>query len=180
MTSTDRTHYRELVAQVAEKAKAKLPQAVNGRIEKAVALVLQGDVEPPAADGSITVYSGTDATRRYVLHGTGCTCADFERGQAPQGWCCHRIAAGIQKRVAELLPPALESGQEVYPMSTPLPEAPASLNVKVLVQGHEVQVTLRGTDEAALLGRLQALLTRQDIRPIPKPAPRTGGWQKRR
>ena len=65
-------------------------------------------------------------------------------------------------------------------MTTPLPEAPASLNVKVLVQGHEVQVTLRGTDEAALLGRLQALLTRQDIRPIPKPAPRTGGWQKRR
>jgi len=63
-------------------------------------------------------------------------------------------------------------------MPTPLPEAPASLNVKVLVQGHEVQVTLRGTDETALLGRLQALLTRQDIRPIPKPAPRSGNWKR--
>ena len=63
-------------------------------------------------------------------------------------------------------------------MPTPLPEAPASLNVKVLVQGHEVQVTLRGTDETALLGRLQALLTRQDIRPIPKPAPKAGGWKR--
>jgi len=87
---TDRTTYRQLVADVAARAKEKLPTQVNGRIEKAVALVLQGDVEPPAADGSITVYSATDPTRRYVLHGTGCTCADFERGQAPQGWCAHR------------------------------------------------------------------------------------------
>src|SRR5215471_9262789 len=100
-TATDRTHYRELVAEVA--AKAKLPPAVNGRVEKAVKLVLAGDVEPQA-DGTITVYSATDPTRRYILQGTSCTCTDYERGQAPEGWCQHRIAAGIQKQVQELLP----------------------------------------------------------------------------
>jgi hypothetical protein len=36
-----RTHYREVLAQVAAKAKAKLPQAVNGRIDAAVKLVLE-------------------------------------------------------------------------------------------------------------------------------------------
>jgi hypothetical protein len=32
--------------------------------------------------------------------------------------------------------------------------------------------------EDALRGRLQTLLKRQDLRPIPKPAPRTGGWKR--
>jgi hypothetical protein len=102
--STDRQIFRETVAAVAEKARARLPEAVNGRIESAVKLVLAGDVVPQE-DGTVTVFSATDATRRYVLQGTGCTCADYERGQAPDGWCQHRIAAGIAKRVQELLPP---------------------------------------------------------------------------
>jgi hypothetical protein len=66
------------------------------------------------------------------------------------------------------------------PAPAPLPEAPASANVRVLIAGHEVQVTLRDTDETALLARLAALLKRADIRPIPKPAPRTGAWTKGR
>jgi hypothetical protein len=101
---TARQTYRDLVAEVAAKAKAKakLPLAVNGRIEKATRLVLMGDVEPQD-DGSIVVFSATDATRRYVLQGVTCTCADYERGQAPSGWCAHRIAAGIDKRVREVL-----------------------------------------------------------------------------
>jgi hypothetical protein len=37
-TATDRQQYRELVAQVAAKARAILPQAVNGRLEGAVKL----------------------------------------------------------------------------------------------------------------------------------------------
>lgn len=153
-----RQHYRELVAQVAEKAKARLPQAVNGRVEKAVALVLQGDVEPQE-DGTITVYSATDATRRYVLTGQTCTCADFERGQAPDGWCAHRIAAGIQKRVRELLPPALPEA----PALTTLPEAPSSANCHITIDGRQVQVTLRDTDETRLLQRLTALLQQYPV-----------------
>jgi hypothetical protein len=75
-TSTARTQYRELVAQVAERAKAILPQAINGRLEGAVALVLQGDVEPQA-DGSIQVGSCTDPAKVYRLVGTTCECKDF-------------------------------------------------------------------------------------------------------
>ena len=60
-----------------------------------------------------------------------------------------------------------------------LPEAPASANVRVLVQGHECQITLRDHDEAALLTRLGAVLKRSDVRPLPKPAPRPQGqWKK--
>jgi hypothetical protein len=127
-TSTARQTFRETVARVAAKAKEKLPTQVNGRIEKAVALVLQGDVEPQA-DGTITVYSATDATRRYVLQGTSCTCADYERGQAPEGWCAHRIAAGIAKRVGELLPPALRPDAPV--------ELPSGIDPRhvVMIQG---------------------------------------------
>jgi hypothetical protein len=47
-----------------------------------------------------------------------------------------------------------------FSASAPLPEAPASANVRVKVGGHEVQWTLRDVDEARLAARLEALLTR--------------------
>jgi hypothetical protein len=62
--------------------------------------------------------------------------------------------------------------------TSPLPEARASLNVKALVCGFEAQITLRGDSEEDLLQRLQALLKRSDIRPVPKPVPR-GNWKQR-
>jgi predicted nucleic acid-binding Zn finger protein len=155
---------------VAAKARAILPTQVNGRIEKAVTLVLQGDVEPQA-DGSVVVFSATDATRRYVLQGHGCTCADFERQQAPEGWCCHRIAAGIAKRVGELLPPDAEFERPAVPLAplgeapaaatvapVGLPEAAASVNCHIMLEGRQVQITLRDTDEGRLLERLATIL----------------------
>ena len=42
--SPDRTAWREAVAEIAEKARQTLPEC-NGRVEKAVTLVLAGDVE---------------------------------------------------------------------------------------------------------------------------------------
>ena len=176
---TARDQFRELVAQVAARAKEKLPQAVNGRIASAARLVVNGDVEV-LEDGSIKV-GGSDPTRWYHLVGSACTCTDYTQGKAPESWCKHRIAAGIHKRVQELAPPAAESVPEVHPESTAaLPEAPASVNVRVLMAGHEVQWTLRDTDEARLLGRLQTLLTRADIRPLPKPQPRQKAWPRGR
>jgi hypothetical protein len=156
-TSTDRQQYRTLVAQVAAKAKAILPQDVNGRIEAACTLVLQGDVMPQA-DGTVQVGS-SDPTRYYVLQGTSCTCTDYLQERAPSGWCKHRISAGILKRVTELLPhePALPATPA--PVG-PLPEAPASCNVYVTIAGHKVQVTLRDSDEQRMLARLQTLLDR--------------------
>jgi len=162
-TPTERHTFRETVALVAAKAKEKLPAQVNGRVEKAVALVLHGDVEPQA-DGTVTVYSATDATRRYVLQSMSCTCADFERGQAPEGWCCHRIAAGIHKRVHELLP---APAPEPAPPVGSLPEAPASVNCHITIAGRQVQLTLRDSDEYRLLARLVEVLQRYSQPPAP-------------
>jgi len=86
---------------------------------------------------------------------------------------CNRIAAGISKRVQELLPPAPEPEPEpaatvaaiVAPAS--LPEAPASVNCHIMLEGRQVQVTLRDTDETRLLERLTAVL-----RQYPLEAPR--------
>jgi hypothetical protein len=87
-TSTARTPYREVVAQVAAKAKEKLPQAVNGRIESAVKLVLAHDVRF-CDDGTVEVGSASDPLKTYTLAGQACDCQDFAYGQAPDGWCQH-------------------------------------------------------------------------------------------
>ena len=52
--TSNRQTFRALVADVAAKAKARLPEAVDGRIERAATLVLMQDVMPQA-DGSILV-----------------------------------------------------------------------------------------------------------------------------
>src|SRR5262245_60640768 len=100
-TAGVRTAFRQTVAQVAAKAKEKLPVAVNGRVEAAVKSVLAHDVTV-LDNGTIEVGSASDPLKVHVLQGTSCDCADFPR--APEGWCKHRIAAGIAKRVSELLP----------------------------------------------------------------------------
>jgi len=187
-TSTERQTFRDVLAQAAEQAKLLLPASTNGRIESALRLVLQGDVEPQA-DGTVTVYSATDATRRYVLQGSSCTCADYERRQAPEGWCAHRIAAGLHKRVGAMLPPAPVVEAAVAPMSKcdiapplPLPEAPASVNVHLSIAGRQVQLTLRDSDEWRLLARLEEVLQRFPAPPAPVPGHAQGsqgqekGW----
>jgi hypothetical protein len=108
--------------------------------------------------------------------GTTCECQDFTRGQAPDGWCQHRIAAGIQKRVQELLPqePDGVSTTDTTPppdgvsRTDPLPEAPASVNCHLTIAGRQVQLTLRDTDETRLLARLQTVLAQY---PAPQPQP---------
>jgi hypothetical protein len=84
----DRQTFRALVADVAARAKARLPEAVNGRIESAVKLVLAYDVTPQA-DGTILVGSSSDPIKTYRLVGPTCECQDFVHGKAPDGWCQH-------------------------------------------------------------------------------------------
>jgi hypothetical protein len=118
--------FRQTVAEVAARAKERLPEAVNGRIEGAVKLVLSHDVVR-LDDGTIEVGSSTDPMKVYTLTGQACTCKDFTDGKAPEGWCCHRIAAGIAKRVQELLPPEPELGGISTTDATPRPEAPVAV-----------------------------------------------------
>ena len=59
-TEQTRKIWREAVSEIAEKAKATLPQC-NGRVEKAVQIVLNGDVEL-LPDGKAKVASQSNGT----------------------------------------------------------------------------------------------------------------------
>ena len=59
-----RTAWSEAVATVADRAKAAIPEA-NGRVEKAVAIVLAGDVEV-LPDGKARVASQSNGTQNTL------------------------------------------------------------------------------------------------------------------
>src|SRR5262245_30246990 len=170
----DRELFRQILAQVAAKATAPLPES-NGRVEKAVALVLAGDVEGREDDGSWRVGSATSPLTTHRVQGTHCSCDDSQYGRAPRGLCKHVLAVMITMRVQELLPPVVEwpPDEPLAPASTPvdrpsaaLPEAPCSVNCYLTVAGRQVQVTLRGTHEWDVLARLEKVLERY---PVPQP-----------
>jgi hypothetical protein len=171
MTTTtcipDRHQFRALVAEIAAKARAKLPEC-NGRVDKAVALVLAGDVAGQGEDGSWRVGSCTDPLVTHRVQGTSCSCDDSQYGKAPRGLCKHVLAVMIQMRTQALLPPApqgewppeealaAESTPEVHTGCTsPLPEAPVSITLKATLHGHEVLVTLRGHDFASVRSQVE-------------------------
>jgi len=183
-----RTAWRAAVAEIAEKAKQALPQC-NGRVEKAVAIVLNGDVEL-LPDGTAKVASQSNGTTKYFVVNGECSCPDFAK--APQGFCKHRLAYGIHKRayaLAKTKLDQLDSAQhapseppieqpQAQPQSEPvstLPEAPASCNVHVMLSGRQVQVTLRDSDEQHLLERLEQLLQRFPAEDNTKHEP-SPGW----
>jgi hypothetical protein len=162
-----RTAWREAVTEIAERAKAALPEA-NGRIDSAVKLVLAGDVEL-LEGGTARVTSQSNGQTKYVVVNGECACKDFPK--APQGFCKHKLAYGIYKRASALAKEKLKqldgnhNGQHAAAApkteaTAPLPEAPASCNVYVTLAGRKVQVTLRDNDEQHLLARLEALLKR--------------------
>src|SRR5262245_30539287 len=157
-----RTAWREAVAEIAEKAKATLPEC-NGRVDKAVAIVLAGDVEL-LPDGTARVASQSNGTTQYVVCNGVCTCRDYEK--APHNLCKHRLSAAIARRAQELTKakldapatsqpePPSQSAQPDAP-ATPLPEAPVSITLKAMLHGHEVLVTLRGTDFASVKAQVE-------------------------
>ena len=189
-----RTAWRAAVAEVVDKAKAALPEC-NGRVEKAAAIVLNGDVEL-LPEGKAKVASQSNGTTQYFVVNGECTCKDFPK--APQGFCKHRLAYGIHKRASALAKERLDhlnsashraSNGASQPSAEPpqaqllgeatpaLPEAPASANVYVTLAGRKVQVTIRDSDEQRLLARLEALLTRfsAEEEPTSEQAP-PEGW----
>ena len=173
------------MAEIAEKAKATLPQC-NGRVDSAVKVVLAGDVELQA-DGTARVASQSNGQTVYHIVNGSCDCKDYPK--APSNWCKHRIAAGIQKRAYALAKTKLDTPHDASngtseppaeqpqgePQAQPqgetspaLPEAPASCNVYVTLAGSKVQVTLRDSDEQRMLARLEALLQRLPAEPEPE------------
>ena len=130
-------------------------------------------------DGTILVGSCSDPLKTYRLVGRACECKDFTDGRAPEGWCRHRIAAGIMKRVTEelmrstpeepevVLPEAMEpfpdndpeEGERPSqpPAPQPCPEALFSLMLKGHIDGHEALLTARGQSAAEFQRNLQAI-----------------------
>src|SRR4029434_10915688 len=112
-----RAAWREAVAAIAEKAKAKLPEC-NGRVDKAAALVLNGDVEL-LPDGTAKVASQSNGSTAYHVVNRHCDCRDFEK--APHQFCKHRLSAAIARRAQELTKAKLEADTSSH---TELPSQP--------------------------------------------------------
>ncbi len=163
-----RAAWRAAVADIADKARAKLPEC-NGRVDSAVKIVLAGDVEL-LADSTAKVAGQSNGTTAYHVVNGHCDCRDYEK--APHNFCKHRLSAAIARRaqalgkakVADTHGQAEPSTQPTPAQpdapTAPLPEAPASVNVRPEVAGREVQLTLRDSDEGRLLARLDAILQR--------------------
>src|SRR5262245_58346495 len=135
-----RKAWRQAVAEIADKAKAKLPEC-SGRVDSAVKIVLAGDVEL-LADGTAKVASQSNGTTAYHVGNGECDCKDFAK--APHNFCKHRLGVAIARRAHELTkarltqpdnatnghaPTAPETAQPIPDTSAsaaPLPEAPVS------------------------------------------------------
>jgi hypothetical protein len=151
-----RAVWREAVAAIAEKAKAKLPEC-NGRVDKAVTLVLNGDVEL-LPDGTAKVASQSNGTTTYHIVNGHCDCRDYEK--APHNLCKHRLSAAIARRAQELTKATLDTASPASQPTpaqppAPLPEAPVSITLKAILHGHEVMVTLRGVDFASVKAQVE-------------------------
>lgn len=106
--------FHEAVVDIAKRAKGVLPEC-HGRIERAVQLLLSGEVQA-LLDGTVQVRDPEYDGAVYRVQDT-CPCP--ESPQAPRGWCAHRLAGAIVKRASALVKTRLET-----PSAAPLPEPP--------------------------------------------------------
>src|SRR5215510_14764254 len=104
-----RKAWRDAVAGIADKAKAKLPEC-DGRVDKAVALVLNGDIEL-LPDGTAKVASQSIDTTAYHVGNGHCDCRAYEK--APHNLCKHRLSAAIARRAQELTGAKLDAATPV-------------------------------------------------------------------
>ncbi len=128
-----RKAFRDAIEIVAAHAREKLPEAVNGRIEAACKICLQGDIEL-LPDDKARVGSQTNGTTTYHLIDGTCDCRDFEK--APEGWCKHRIAMGIFKRATALAKHNLEAQSEATRPESVSPEPTSPVAVPDTTAAH--------------------------------------------
>jgi hypothetical protein len=130
-TTTQRQAFRAAVAAIAARAQEKLP-TLNGRIDSAVKLVLNRDVEL-LADGTAYVASQSDPSKVYHVNGT-CSCPDYDR--APEHLCKHRLSVAIVKRAMAAMP---EQPVVAHDTAADEPQAPQHHGIPaqhiVMIQG---------------------------------------------
>jgi hypothetical protein len=159
---------------VSDRAYAALG-ACDGRFAKAVALARSGAVRL-LPDGQACVQSQEEDGQGYTVNGS-CPCPDAQC-RADNGHCKHVIASWLVRKMAQ----AMQAGPSRPPggLSASFPEAPASANVHLLIEGRQVQLTVRDTDEERLLQRLRAILTQyprpEKAKASSPPAPPPEGW----
>ncbi len=127
-----RKAFRDAIEVVTAHAREKLPEAVNGRIDAARKIVIQGDVEL-LPDDKARVGSQTHGTTTYHIVDGTCDCRDF--AHSSDHWCKHRIAFGIYKRATALAKQKLEAQAEstrpepMSPEPTSSIETPGTTNI---------------------------------------------------
>src|SRR5262249_10824898 len=109
-------------------------------------------------DGKAKVASQSNGSTSYFIVNGTCDCKDFPK--SPSGWCKHRLAYGLYKRASALVKSRVAHSEPTETLQAVLPEAPASVNVRLTLGRREVQITLRDTNEQHLLERLEKLLER--------------------
>lgn len=164
------TTFAQAVDRIQALAHARLPAALHGNLERATALVKNRHVWMDA-DGKHAQVLSSDGETWYFCNGH-CTCMGATH--APEGWCKHRLSVALYRRAAELLATSACGARPAA--AAALPEAPASVNVRLCIGGAEVQWTLRDLDEHRLAARLAALLARFPQAPA-APAPATPAGQ---
>jgi hypothetical protein len=179
--------FAEALALAAEKATATLAPELHQRLAEAVDLVREGHTFQTDA-GLWQVNSLKHPGLTYTVNGS-CECADAHYNKP--AYCKHRLAMFLAQRVHTLMaqpaPPIVPDVVEPYPdndhegapasPAVPLPEAPASVNCHIMLEGRQVQVTLRGTDETQLLQRLAAVLKAYPAPARAEAAPRASQGQ---
>lgn len=187
--------FAQALLQAEAQARSTLDAALHERVSAGVALVHDGKVFQ-TTDGTWQVSSSRQEGRVYSPNGT-CSCDDVHFNRQPQNLCKHRLAVYLTRRTMklmqadplpvdpEILEPFPENDDEPEEPAAPvlcpepLPEAPCSLNVHLVIDGVPVQITLRGHEELAVLVRLRAMLTAY---PQPQPVPQAAsqgqgeGW----
>ena len=86
--------WRDAIAEIAEKAKTTLPEC-NGRVDSAVKIVLNGDVEL-LPDGKAQIASQSNVTTKYFVVNGECECKDYPK--APSHWC--RLVRFVHPKLA--------------------------------------------------------------------------------
>jgi hypothetical protein len=180
--------FAQALLQAEAQARSTLDAALHERLSCAVAIAKAGKVFQTTG-GQWQVQSTREPERSYTTNGT-CQCADRHFNQ-PR-FCKHQLAMFLTRRVQALMQepapqPMEEDMLEPYPdndpeeppavgpqqpaPAVPLPEAPVSITLKAHLDGHEVLVTLRGTDFASVKVQVeQASAWLKAHAPAPSPA----------
>jgi hypothetical protein len=87
--------WRDAVAEISERAKQTLPEC-NGRVDSAVKIVLNGDVELLPDGKKAKVASQSNGTTKYFIVNGECECKDYPK--APSNWCKHRVCRETARR----------------------------------------------------------------------------------